>query len=228
MIAAPYLFKFQFDRRARTSAKFSLVIGGAIVAAALIVQTGATGFRFGSPMFELWAALLMISATALLLHPRFVVYRRSSHRTFDDSLVWQDQFANNEQEPPLVLIASGDVFMRSALDFHLTRAGYRVEHADTCDETIAKISTRPEVALLDLSMGNGNRFYCLRNVRKASPSTKVIGFTPKRQPEDAVTCRKLGAYDSMPKPFDPNDVVAKVARALSGERADEISFLLSA
>jgi CheY-like chemotaxis protein len=232
MTPAIYLLKCQLWRPLRTMAVFFFVIGAAMIAATLIVQISAAGFRFGPPAPAKCALLFVILTTGLLVRiPDWIRLRKQSNWSFwsaDDVLVWQDQFANNEQKFPLILIASDDVFMRSALDFHLTRAGFRVEHAAGCDEAVSKMGMRPEIVLLDINMPNGNRFYCLRDVRKMSPSTKVIALTPKCQPEDAILCRKLGAYDSLPKPLDPNDVVTNVARALSGERVEEISLALSA
>ncbi|HYR21764.1 MAG TPA: response regulator [Chthoniobacterales bacterium] len=131
-------------------------------------------------------------------------------------------------DSPVVLIADDDVFMRSALDFHLTRAGFRVEHAANGAEALLKMTTRPAVVLLDLSMPDTNGFYCLRDVRKSCPDTKVIALTRKRNPQDAVLCRKLGAFNSLPKPLDPDDVVLTVARAVNNEPVVSADFALSA
>jgi CheY-like chemotaxis protein len=218
------------ERRSRALAKSFLVLGAAIIIAALIVRTSAAGFRFGSPIFGFWAVLLMIGASAFLSYPRFIEWRRSrwSFWSADDRLVWQDQFADTEEHAPLVLLAATDVFMRSALDFHFARAGFRVEHAASCEEALARTRMQPAAVLLDLSMPNGNAFYCLRDIRYASRDSKIIAFTRKHHPQDATLCRRLGVSDSMPKPFDPTDAVTAVARALHGNTVEETPLQISA
>jgi two-component system OmpR family response regulator len=134
----------------------------------------------------------------------------------------------NEKQLPLVLIASADIFMRGALEFHLTRAGFRIEHASNGSEAVAKTTKQTAVVLLDLVMPDTHGFYCLREIRKSSPSTKIIGITRKRRAQDAVLCRKLGAYDSLSKPIDPHDVVEIVARAVNNEPVAPADFALSA
>jgi DNA-binding NtrC family response regulator len=154
--------------------------------------------------------------------------RQSLSSEMKNLLIWQDQFANKEEEPPLVLIADDDVFMRSALEFHLTRAGFRVEHASNGSEAVAKTTKQTAVVLLDLVMPGTHGFYCLREIRKSSPGTKIIAITRKRHAQDSPLCRKLGAYDSLPKPLDPNDVVETVARAVNNKPVAPADFALSA
>jgi two-component system response regulator TctD len=112
--------------------------------------------------------------------------------------------------------------MRSVLDFHFTRAGFRVEHAASCEEALAKTKMQPGAVLLDLGMPNHNWFYCLRDLRYASRDTKIVALTRKSHANDRALCRRLGASDSMAKPFDPNDAVRKVIHALNEQTADRI------
>jgi CheY-like chemotaxis protein len=230
MIPAAYLCKFQRECSARTAAKLFVTVGAASVAAVTIVRFSATGVRFGSATFGVLTGLLMICVLAFLSYSRLVAggHNRWSFWNADDVLIWQDQFADTEEEAPLILLAATDVFMRSALDFHFTRAGFRVQHAANCDEALMKTRLQPGAVLLDLSMPNGNAFYCLRDIRYASPATKIIALTRKCHPNDSIICRKLGASDSMPKPFDPNDAVTKVVRVLNNEIVEEIALSLSA
>jgi CheY-like chemotaxis protein len=230
MYFAGCIIRLQLERHARALAKSFLLVGGAIISAAMIVRINAVGSRFDSPTIEVWAVLLVIGAIAFLSYPRFAQRRRDrwSFWAADDRVVWQDQFADTEENPPLILLASADVFLRSALDFHFTRVGFRVEHAGSCEEALMRTQTRPAAALLDLSMPSGNAFYCLRDIRCASRDTKIIAFTRKHHSRDATLCRRLGACSSMPKPFDPADAVTAVFSALNGQTLAQIPVRLSA
>lgn len=226
MTPAIYLLKSQL-RRIHPPASPFLVIGGALVAGALFTQTHMS-------ILALWltsgtCAIALALIVRLLARALSVKNGRWSFRACaDDTLVWQDQFADTDNDAPLVLIAAADVFMRGALDFHLVRAGFRVEHAASCDEALAKAKRHPAAVLLDLSMPNGNGFYCLRDIRYASAESKIIAFARKRHPHDATICRRLGAYESLPKPFDPKDAATRVIRALNDDPVARAAYRLSA
>lgn len=139
--------------------------------------------------------------------------------------VWQDQFAS---EPPVVLVADDDVFVRSVLDFHLNRAGFRIQHAANGVEAVAKATKKTAVVLLDLLMPGTDGFNCLREVRRSSPTAKIIAITRKNHSHDAILSRKLGAYDSLLKPLDPLEVLEIVARALNDDPPRHVDLALSA
>jgi CheY-like chemotaxis protein len=226
MTAAAYLLKFQLLPYTRSWAKLFLVIGSAVIAAALTVRFSAAAFRFGSPAFGSCALVLTGAAAWFLVQP-YLSQRLRSRRAFswvgDESLVWQDQFADTHDELPVILLAAKDVFMRSALDFHFTRAGFRVAHAASFEEAVSKMKSRPAAVLFDLNMPEENAFCCLRDIRYASRSSKIVALTRKRRPQDDGLCRRLGASDSMPKPFDPTDAVRRVVHALNHDATAEIS-----
>src|SRR2546430_12150230 len=126
-----------------------LVIGTAIVTAALIVQIGAANFTFGFAFVGICLLPVVLFLAWFFLSPYLNAWRRNRFSFLDAGgpVAWQNQFANHGDEPPLVLIADKDIFMRSALDFHLTRSGFRVEHAANKDEALSKMTERPAVVL---------------------------------------------------------------------------------
>ncbi|HEX4638856.1 MAG TPA: response regulator [Chthoniobacterales bacterium] len=232
MITIPAIgpLKFQFRRLQDVPLMFFLVLSAAMIAATVIVRTSVVGFAFKSEALVVWAILLALVATMFLLsHSNWATTRLNCVPwTRHEGSQKRNEFAETHHEPPLILLAASDVFMRSALEFHFTQAGFRVEHAATVDEALLKMKARPAAVLLDLGMRNGDGFGSLRNVRKASASSAIVAVTRKRHPRDAVRCRKLGANDSMPKPFDPTDAVAKIAHALDRKMVEAIPLRLSA
>jgi DNA-binding response OmpR family regulator len=103
-----------------------------------------------------------------------------------------------------------------------------VEHAANGNQAVARTTRETVVVLFDLVMPETHGFHYLRNIRKSFSSTKIIAITRKRHTQDAVLCRKLGVYDSLTKPLDPNDVVEIVARAVRDEPVVSVDFALSA
>jgi CheY-like chemotaxis protein len=214
-----YFQKDELEGFRRIVAMLFLVVGTAIVAAALIVQIGAASFQFAFVGISLLPLLLLL--TWLFLRPYLNIWLpdRLSFLKTGHPVNSHDRHVD---ERPVVLIADKDIFMRSALDFHLTRSGFRVEHAANKDEAIAKMAEHPSVVLFDLSLSRENRFYGLRDIRKASPDAKVIALMRKRTSRDRSTFRRLGAYDSLLKPLDPDDVVRTIESALSVKPVVEV------
>jgi DNA-binding response OmpR family regulator len=80
-------------------------------------------------------------------------------------------------------------------------------------------SERPSVVLLDVMMPAMNGFEVCRTV-KSDPdlkSTFVVLLTAKGQELDRTTGAEVGADLYMTKPFDPDDVLARVAQVLGIE-----------
>ena len=215
MNPSSYIHNSELERFPRIVAVLFLVIGTAIVTAALIVHFSAANFRFGPVVVEISLLPFVIFAAWFVVAPHPSAWRqdRSSFLNAGGPLAWENHFANRADERPLVLIADRDIFMRSVLDFHLTCAGFRVEHASSKDEAISKMSKRPQVVLLDLSLSGANRFYGLRDIRESWSQTKLIALTRKCDPRDQVI-RKLGASGSLKKPFDPRDALEMVSSAV--------------
>ncbi len=71
-----------------------------------------------------------------------------------------------------------------------------------------------DVVLSDVRLPDGDGFAVLAAVKAESPDTEVILMTAFAQVDAAVAAVKAGAFDYLPKPFEPDDLLLKVARAL--------------
>ncbi len=106
---------------------------------------------------------------------------------------------------------------------------YDVETASDGDEALKVIATRSfDVVLTDVRMPGADGFALIRVVKQRWPSTEVVMMTAFASIETAVEAIKLGAYDYLAKPFDPDDVKLVVARAIERKRLRERAELLPA
>jgi DNA-binding NtrC family response regulator len=71
-----------------------------------------------------------------------------------------------------------------------------------------------DLVLTDVRMPGADGFEVVRFVKERHPDTEVVMMTAYASIEAAVEAIKRGAYDYIQKPFDPDDVVLVVARAL--------------
>ncbi|HYL90609.1 MAG TPA: sigma-54 dependent transcriptional regulator, partial [Burkholderiales bacterium] len=85
-----------------------------------------------------------------------------------------------------------------------------------------------EVVLLDIMMPEMDGLEVLQRLKETHPDIEVIMVTGLSQIDSAVRSMKLGAFDYVPKPFDPDELKRVVERALERRRLmREVSELKS-
>jgi DNA-binding NtrC family response regulator len=76
-----------------------------------------------------------------------------------------------------------------------------------------------DVVLTDVRMPGADGFEVVRLTKERWPTTEVIMMTAFASIPNAVEAIRLGAYDYIQKPFDPDDLSLVVARALESGRS---------
>jgi DNA-binding NtrC family response regulator len=94
-----------------------------------------------------------------------------------------------------------------------------VDTASSGTEALQKIDeSQYDVILLDIKMPDLDGLEVLQRVKETHPDIEVIMVTGLSQIETAVRAMKLGAFDYVPKPFDPDELAVVVDRALEHRR----------
>lgn len=118
---------------------------------------------------------------------------------------------------PLLFVADDDPLLLGLLQHKLAGAGFRVETAEDGQAALDGIRrTRPEAVVLDALMPVMDGFETLRRI-KADPALRsipVVMLTALRQEEHVLGALKLGAADYLPKPFSPDELLARLSRLL--------------
>ncbi|MCK6548334.1 sigma-54 dependent transcriptional regulator [Myxococcota bacterium] len=92
---------------------------------------------------------------------------------------------------------------------------YDVSTAEDVPQALAALGQDGfDVVVSDIKMPGADGFDLLRTVKAQHPEAEVILMTAFGSIERAVEAIKLGAYDYITKPFDPDDVTLVIARAL--------------
>jgi DNA-binding NtrC family response regulator len=114
-----------------------------------------------------------------------------------------------------VLIIDDEPNMRWVLGKALEQAGYTVHGAASGDEGLAALGRTPvDLVLLDLKLKGEDGLTVLRRLRERRPELVVMLLTAYGTVANAVEAMQLGAADFLRKPFDVEEVIFKVARAL--------------
>ncbi len=117
---------------------------------------------------------------------------------------------------PKILVVDDEANIRSILSALLTRNGYAVQAApsgESCLEVYPKFM--PEVLLLDLKMPGIDGLEVLERLNQQfGADCKVVIMTAHGGVRSAVDAMKRGAFDYLEKPFDNEELLALVARAV--------------
>ena len=119
------------------------------------------------------------------------------------------------EERGRVMVVDDEEGVRNLLQRTLEGAGYNVLTAANGQEAVETMS-EPEleisVVLLDIKMPGLSGIEVLKQVTSEHPLICVIMLTAVVDTTTAVEAMKLGAYDYVTKPFNPDDVVLAVQR----------------
>lgn len=124
-------------------------------------------------------------------------------------------------KPPKVLVVDDEPQIRVLLKATLGRAGYAVAEAGTAREALnAKSIDRPDLILLDLGLPDRDGLE-LVSALIAEPRSALIVVSARDQTEQKVAALDLGADDYVTKPFDTEELLARVRASLRQRLASE-------
>jgi len=113
-----------------------------------------------------------------------------------------------------VLVIDDDAALRFTLEAVLSDAGLVVEACDGGVSGLAAFEARgADTVLTDLAMPGMDGMQVLERMRANDPSVPVLMLTAHGSERVAVAAMKAGAFDYIPKPFDPDELVLAVRRA---------------
>jgi two-component system response regulator AtoC len=117
--------------------------------------------------------------------------------------------------PELILVVDDDRTIRRNLAKLVEAEGYRASEAVDGDDALAKIrSEGPAAVLLDLKMPGRDGLSVLEELGPALADLPVIVVTAFGGSAPAIEAMRRGAYDYLTKPFDLDEVVLTLKRAL--------------
>ncbi len=118
-----------------------------------------------------------------------------------------------------VLVVDDKEMMRDSVAATLQRAGFGVSSAGDGAGALAQIARkRPDAVVSDLKMPGMSGVELLARVREIDDDLPVILMTAFGDVSSAVEAMKLGAFDYLTKPFEGDELIIAVKRAIEHAR----------
>lgn len=114
-----------------------------------------------------------------------------------------------------VWVVDDDRSIRWVLDKALTSAGLAITLFEGADQLLNKLShEQPDAIISDIRMPGMDGLEMLDRIHKEHPTLPIIIMTAHSDLDSAVASYRGGAFEYLPKPFDVDDAVALVSRAV--------------
>lgn len=120
------------------------------------------------------------------------------------------------QQPEKILIVDDEPDIATILRLHLEEAGYLTSWAADGETGLNLLrSNGYDLVLLDVRMSGIDGIEVLQRLRTDHFDTAVIMMTAHGNENLVVECMKMGAADYVAKPFDIDDLMLRISRAIS-------------
>lgn len=126
-----------------------------------------------------------------------------------------------------ILVIEDEVKLGQILGDGLAEAGHVCDHlTDGAKGLEATVAADYELIILDLMLPNMNGFEILTNLRKARNPTPVLVLSALSDPDQVIRALDLGAMDYMRKPFDFDEMLARI-RTIQRRSLSQAGYLLT-
>ena len=120
-----------------------------------------------------------------------------------------------------VWVVDDDESIRWVLEKGLSENGLKVETFESAHQVIKRLEEEsPGAILSDIKMPGTSGLALLDQVKEIRPDIPVIIMTAHSDLESAVESYEHGAWEYLPKPFDLNEAIKIVRRAITSEEEE--------
>ena len=131
------------------------------------------------------------------------------------------------KSPKRVLIIDDEPSVRRLIGHHLEKENYKIYAAENGEKGLSLIEEKsPHLVLLDVKLPGIGGIDVLQNIKEANPKLPVIMITAYGTVKMAVETMRMGAYDFLVKPINPDELKITVRNAITNQTLQEEVDLL--
>ena len=114
-----------------------------------------------------------------------------------------------------ILIVDDDLSLTALIKQFLENHKFKVSSYDNPMDALKRLETKHDydLIILDIMLPEMDGFQVLRNIRQSS-IIPIIMLTARGEVSDRVVGLELGADDYLPKPFEPEELIARIQSIL--------------
>ena len=114
-----------------------------------------------------------------------------------------------------ILVVDDDPNLLRVVSMRLQKEGYAVTSVDSAEKALAQVAiSAPDLVLTDLKMGGMDGMALFEALARQLPGLPVIIMTAHGTVPDAVTATRRGVFGFLPKPFESQQLLTEIERAL--------------
>jgi two-component system response regulator GlrR len=118
-----------------------------------------------------------------------------------------------------ILIVDDDRNLLELMGMMLKSADYEVTAACDEEEALAAVKTRVfDLSVIDLRLPRTDGIILMNDLHQINPEMPVIILTAHSSVKSAVEAIRMGAFNYLMKPFDPDELLLQIERALENRR----------
>jgi DNA-binding NtrC family response regulator len=123
------------------------------------------------------------------------------------------------REPSAILVVDDDLAVGKVLSALLRQSGFEALHVSSAEEALGVLESRPfELVISDVRMPGMDGLELLRAIGARWPELPVVHLTAHGSVPMAVEAMRAGAADFILKPFERDEIVFVVGKALARTR----------
>lgn len=123
-----------------------------------------------------------------------------------------------------ILLADDDAAIRTVLNQALGRVGYDVRATGNAATLWRWVSQgEGDLIITDVVMPDENAFDLIPRIKRLRPDLPIIVMSAQNTLKTAIMAAERGAYEYLPKPFDLNELIRVVDRAITAPREPAIA-----
>ncbi len=126
----------------------------------------------------------------------------------------------------VIYLVEDDENLNLVLSSYLKKEGWQVVSFFRGQDARDKISSPPDLWVLDIMLPDINGYQLIKEIKEDSPKIPVIFISARDADVDRVIGLELGSDDYLPKPFLPRELVIRIKNLLAryGERSNIIKL----
>jgi DNA-binding NtrC family response regulator len=126
-----------------------------------------------------------------------------------------------------ILIVDDEQIIRESLSGWLERDGYEIMTAASGEKSLELLKTNHfDILLVDIKMDGMSGIEVLKHVKEHYPDIDVIMITAFGSIPSSVQAMKIGAYDYLLKPFDPEELGVLIQKLISHQNQKRENLFL--